>query len=385
MQLIKNYQFFIFIAAITAISQVAAEIYTPSLPYIAQGLHTTTTLVQLSISSYLFGVASAVILWGHLSDYLGRQKILIYAGIIGLIGTAINMLSLHIYMLILGRFIQGIGLSGVTVMGRAIIRAKMKGVELAKYVSYLSMITVLAIDTAPFIGGFLQQYFGWRLIFGLLLVYSIGVLYLSHNYSEDTPPKLKIESCNILGNNLLQILKNKNFLRYNLIAALYYAIIMVYLSVASFIVEAVFHKTPVWYGTMALSLSGIYISASFCNGRLLSHIPIVRLLKFGLILVILASIILISIKSTHHLTLFGFLCGVCPIFIGAPLIFSNADALVLDSIETNIGIAAALANSMRVLAAVVFTALISYFNATSILPFAIMAGSLSIISFFLAS
>ena len=74
---------------------------------------------------------------------------------------------------------------------RAILRDRMSGVELAKLASNLAVITVLVIDVSAFFGGFLQQYFGWRPIFAILLGYNLFAIYISYQFKDDSSAELK--------------------------------------------------------------------------------------------------------------------------------------------------------------------------------------------------
>ncbi|HCY38681.1 MAG TPA: hypothetical protein DHV02_02360, partial [Neisseriales bacterium] len=181
----SRFKFIFFIVVTSSIGQIAAEVYIPSLPYISRDFQVSSSLTQLSIAVFLFGMSLPGILFGYISDFFGRRKILLIATSLSGCGTLLCLMAPNIYVLILGRFIQGLGFSGVGSLSRAILRDRMSGVELARYVSYLAMITVLAIDISPFIGGFLQEYFGWRPIFALLLVYNLLAIYLSYQFKDN--------------------------------------------------------------------------------------------------------------------------------------------------------------------------------------------------------
>jgi MFS family permease len=78
----NNINIFALIVLFISIAPMAAEIYIPSLPYISQDLHTTKNMVQLTITCFLFGMATTGILFGYISDYFGRRPILISTSII---------------------------------------------------------------------------------------------------------------------------------------------------------------------------------------------------------------------------------------------------------------------------------------------------------------
>jgi len=135
----QQIKFFAFVVIISTIGQMSAEVYVPSLPYIAREFNVSDSLVQLSISYFLLGMGITAIFFGYISDFIGRRKILLISSIISSIGTFICCAAPNIYWLIIGRLCQGVGFSGVSGMGNAILRDKFHGVEYAKYLSYLGI------------------------------------------------------------------------------------------------------------------------------------------------------------------------------------------------------------------------------------------------------
>lgn len=366
-----NIRFITFIVVVSTIGQVAAEIYIPSMPSIAKDLNTNTHLVQVSMIVFLFGMAIAGIFFGYLSDYFGRRKILISASIISLFGTTICSIAPSIYFLILGRLIQGIGLSGVGSVGKAIIRDRMTGVELAKFSSNLAILTVITIDISPFIGGILQETMGWRPIFILLFIYNLWAIYLSYKFKDNNPIELnKSLNLNRMFHTAFNIFKNKIFLKYNMMSALTYAALMSYLTVASFLFEEVIGISPAKFGSTAFLLTFVYMFGSFINGQLLKGYSMDRLINNGIILMWGTGIYSILIATVFPLTYITMVIYVILISIASSALFANSSALAFTAINKNVGIASALYNSIQIFIATIFAAIISLFKAHSMLPLA---------------
>ena len=87
-------------------------------------------------------------------------------------------------------------------------------------------------------GGFLQQYFGWRPIFGILLCYNLFAIYISYQFKDDSNAELN-EQLNLgrILHSAYDVIKDKTFFKYNMFSALTYAVLMSYLAVASFLFE----------------------------------------------------------------------------------------------------------------------------------------------------
>jgi MFS family permease len=388
----QRLRFFIFVVLTGTIGQLAAEIYIPSLPYIARDFHAKESLVQLSISYFLLGMASTGIIFGYISDYIGRRKVLFVGALIGAMGTVICILSSNIYWLIFGRLIQGIGFSGMSGIGRAILRDRLQGIEFAKYAAYLITAISLSTDLAPFIGGFLQAYIGWRIVFALILVYTLLLVYMIYRYQDISVasninnavvPSFANTHTNVrigtrtdthwykLLSACILVCKDSNFLRYSIISGIPYAIFMMYLAIAPFIIQNVLHKSPIWFGTMVFILSFLYAGSAYINGQLLNRINIISLLKFGMWLILLSAILLIVIGFLQ-LSLILFILAIIPMFIGAAFIFSTSDSLSFATLETNIGVASTLISSIRLIYGFIFTALISCFDPSNTIPLGVI-------------
>lgn len=127
--------FFAFIVLLGTIAQISAEIIAPSLPFMAKEFAVGESIVQLTVSCYILGMAIPAIMFGVLGDIVGRRRVLLVGSSISMCGSLICVVAPNIYMVILGRVIQGIGFGGVSGMGYTLVMDKYKGIELAKFAS----------------------------------------------------------------------------------------------------------------------------------------------------------------------------------------------------------------------------------------------------------
>lgn len=367
----SRFKFILFLVVTSTIGQMSAEVYIPSLPFISHDFQVSSSLTQLSVAVFLFGMSIPGIFFGYISDFFGRRKILIIATSISCCGTFLCLIAPNIYVLILGRFIQGLGFSGVGSLSRAILRDRMSGVELAKFASNLAMALALVIDLSPFIGGFLQEYFGWRPIFALLLVYNLLAIYMSYNFKDDKNTVLN-EHLNFgrVLHTCRDTLQNPAFVKYNLLSALTYAILMSYLTVASFLFENVIGISPTEFGTTTLGLSFVYMLGSFLNGQLLKRHKMDILIRNGVVLMWVSLVILLIYGWYLPLSYWGLVAFVAVVYLASAALFSNSSAAAFSAINKNVGSASALYSTLQVLIGAIFTALISLFSAHSVVPLA---------------
>ncbi len=373
-------KFLIFVVIISTIGQMAAEIYIPSLPYIGKDFNVSHSLIQLSMSGFLCGMAIPGIFFGYASDYVGRRKILLISTIISLIGSVLCLIAPNIYCLIAGRIIQGIGFSGIGSLGRATLRDRFSGQELAKYLSYLGIAISLAIDIAPFLGGILQQFFGWRIVFALILVYNLYAMYLCYNYKgNETLIRTPMQFSNLLSTCVI-LFKDNTFMRYNIISAFNYAVFMAFLAITSFILQDRLGLSPAEFGVLTLLLTTVYMAGCFVNGHLINKMTMDNLLLIGIGIIIAAGVMFVILDLINYLTMTTYLIAVCGLYFGSGFVFANSSAQAFMHIDTNIGTASALFSSVQIALGAIITAFISLFNPEKTLAIGLIISILTILS-----
>ena len=156
------------LGALSTISPFSIDMYLPGFPAIANDLHTSIDQVQLSLTSYLIGIAAGQLLYGPLLDRFGRKKPL-YAGmalyILSSLGCA---LTNSVETLILMRFLQAIGGCAGMVAAMALVRDLFPVSETAKVLSLLTLVIAVSPMIAPTLGAYVTATVGWHYVFLIL-------------------------------------------------------------------------------------------------------------------------------------------------------------------------------------------------------------------------
>ena len=113
------------------LTQFAVDIYASAIIAIATDFNVDVTMVQWSMSIYMFGVATSQLVYGPVSEGVGRKKPLLFGLGIMLIGCLICLSAQYIDVLIAGRFVQGAGAGACAALWRSIFRDSFKGEELS--------------------------------------------------------------------------------------------------------------------------------------------------------------------------------------------------------------------------------------------------------------
>lgn len=258
------------LAMLTALGPLATDFYLPSLPEIARVMRTDVAGAQATLSAFLFGFAAGQIIWGPLSDRLGRRPILLAGLMLFLLATAACAVSPSIEALTGARFLQALGASGPIVLGRAMVRDLYDGARAGRELARMGMIMGLVPAVAPVLGGVLQQAFGWRSTFLATLAFGamLAVLIL-----RAMPETLRSRAAEPL--SFLSILRGYRSLAavpvyrvYVGLTALAYGGLFAFISGSSFVLIGAYGLTPWQYGfAFALAVLG-YIAGTIIAQRL---------------------------------------------------------------------------------------------------------------------
>ena len=112
------------------------DMYLPSFPDIADDLSARASLVQLSLTSCLIGLAAGQIIVGPISDAQGRRRPLLISLVLFALSSLFCALAPDITTLIIARFLQGFTAAAGLVISRAVVRDVFSGRELTKFLPY---------------------------------------------------------------------------------------------------------------------------------------------------------------------------------------------------------------------------------------------------------
>jgi len=254
----------IVLGLLSAVGPFAIDMYLPALPTIATDLHTSTAATQMTLVSFFVAFGVCQIVYGPLSDMVGRKPPL-YAGlalfILGSIGCA---LAPTVAWLVAFRFVQGVGASSVMVIPRAIIRDLHTGTEATRLMALVMLVLSVSPILAPLLGSALIIPFGWRAVFvAVTLVALIGVALLFAFQPETHPRQNRVAvSAGHVFKSFGYLLTHVRFLGLTFIGGLGMASFFSFLAGSSFVYIEHFGLTPAQF-SLAFSLNAVgFIGAS---------------------------------------------------------------------------------------------------------------------------
>ena len=172
-----------------ALGPLSVDMYLPALPAIATDLAARYAAVQQSLSAFVLGLAAGQLLFGPLSDRVGRRPVLALGLILYVIASGALALAGDVLQLVLLRLWQALGGPAGVVLARAIVRDLWQGVEAARALAFVMLVTGTAPLLAPLVGGWLLLFAGWRAIFWLLAAFGVLILIAARLVLPETRPR----------------------------------------------------------------------------------------------------------------------------------------------------------------------------------------------------
>ncbi|MBM7566284.1 MFS transporter [Paenibacillus sacheonensis] len=184
-----NRKFIVYIVAFAAfLGPFTQTIYTPVLPEVTRQLHSTSFVVNLTISVFTLFLAIMQMIYGPLTDSKGRRKVLLFGISLYVIASVGCFFSGNIELLLVFRALQAIGIAAGSVVAVTVISDLFDGKERGQAMGTFQMLVSLGPVLGPVIGGFLSGIFHFHAVFLALAATGLVVLVFNYLYLKETKP-----------------------------------------------------------------------------------------------------------------------------------------------------------------------------------------------------
>lgn len=247
---IRNSRLYILltIGTVSALGPFVTDFYLPSLPALAEYFSTTASLVQMSLTFSMIGLAVGQLFIGPLSDKYGRKPPLVWSMALFCISTIACLLSPNIYWFLFFRLLQGLAGAGGVVISKSVAADLYRGHRLAHFFSMLSAVQGVAPICAPVLGGLLLEWTDWRGIFLVLLAIGLLLTGVLLKFRESLPAEKRVEGdIGATIRNYIAVLRNGRFMRYVLVQAFAMGVMFSYIAASPFIFQQHFGLSPLAY------------------------------------------------------------------------------------------------------------------------------------------
>ena len=346
-------EFVILMAMMSSLIAFSIDAMLPALPQIAADLGIARENDrQLIVTALFLGLAISQLVYGPVSDTIGRKPTMYWGFAIFLIGTLMCIFSTNFTIMLVGRFLQGIGAAGPRIVSMALIRDLYEGRAMAKILSLVTTVFIVIPVIAPSIGQGILLFAEWRFIFVVLLVQGIvGFVWFAWRQPETLPMERRASfSLRRIAMAFHEACRNRFTLGYTITAGLIFGAFIGYLTSTQQILQEQYglgELFPIAFGANALSFG----AASLVNARLVMKFGMRRLAATGLIASSLLSIVffVITMMTDGQPPLWSLMAYLLAIFFSVGILFGNFNALAMEPMGHIAGVAAAVIGSLTTL------------------------------------
>ena len=271
------------LSLLLGIQPVTTDLYLPALPAITSGFGAKLSQAQLTLTGMLLAFGCSQMVWGPLSDRIGRRPVLLAGlGLYAVAGVG-ALLAGSMDWLILWRVLQGAAMGAAVMAGRAIVRDLYAPEQGARILSKaLSGLGVIAALSAP-VGSWLASAWGWRAALGALAVFGAFALVAVAWRFVEPVPRLNPQATQpaVLLRTWGRVLSHPTFWTYGLLATVSYAGLFTFLGSSSFVFMDVLGISRVNYGWTMFAMAISYLGGTFLCRRLLVRMGVQRTVRMA--------------------------------------------------------------------------------------------------------
>ncbi len=365
---------FVLLGGLTAFGPLSIDMYLPALPAIGRDLAASESLIQLTLTACLIGLAIGQVVAGPISDALGRRRPLL----IGVAGYVLASLLCAVAptapILVALRLLQGLAGAAGIVIARAIVRDLYTGSAAARYFSRLILIFGIAPILAPVLGAQIMRFTSWH---GIFLALAVVTALLWLGAARALPETLPVERrrSGSLGDTVQtfrRLAADTRFLGYAVSGGLGFGAMFAYIAGSPFVLQGIYHVSPQTF-SLIFGLNAVgFVITSQINGSLVGRIPPARLLTVGVTVTGVAGLALLAVILIGGL---GLAVVLPPLFVlvsSIGFVVPNAVALALSRHPEAAGTGSALVGVIQSGIGAAGAPLVGIAGITTALPMAVV-------------
>lgn len=274
------------LAGLAMVSPFSIDTFYPSFPAISQEFSLTTWQIQQTITVYMLPFALMTLIQGPLSDALGRRPVVLWGLLIYSVASIACVFAPSFAFLLAFRAIQGMSAGVGMAVGRAIIRDLHEGPQAQKLMATISMIFSIAPAIAPVLGGWIHVWFGWRFVFGFMVVTGVSLVVLSYLLLPETHPSERRVKLDVaaLARTLGKIASNRQFMLFAFALGTTFSAMITFIGAAPAIVMGHWSLAETQFAYLFVPLIIGIMGGAFISGRLAGRISGRRQIAIGYVI-----------------------------------------------------------------------------------------------------
>jgi predicted MFS family arabinose efflux permease len=327
---------------------LSVDIYLPAIPEIKNYFQASEQATQMSFGLGFIASSLGGIIFGPLSDRIGRRPVLIGTALITLLGCILCAFSTSIEMFNFSRFFQCVGIGGSWVLSYAILAEAYDEKKNALMVSYMGTLQTMIYVIAPNLGGFVTAYLGWQWCFLVVVVGLLPLTALSFQFFPETLQEKNHHTMTQTYVQLVHIAANPYFVSLGLVLSLVIGGLLLPFSS----LPSIFRQLGIGETVFGIFLGAIPIAetlTTFATRSLIKKYGLDFVLKCGLVFAVLGGIFFFGVVLLTPSNPYLIMLALSVFSMALPMLFPPVISRCLSVFPDQKGTAAALLSSLRYL------------------------------------
>ncbi len=340
------------LAALTGTTALSIDMSLPAQPTLVRELSVTPEVAQLTLGLFLAGYAIGQLVFGFLSDALGRRRVLLAGLAVFTIAGVACATASSIGFLLAARAVQGVGSAASPVIARAMVRDTQPAADAARMLSTIMAVLALAPMLAPLVGGFLLSHVAWQAIFAMLAVIGAAFFAMSALTLPETLPRerrARLSAGSTLA-GFARFFRARGTLVPTAVVCLSFAGQFAFIAASPFVLIDRFAVSPdafgFYFGATALAL----MAGSVTGRRRLLRDPPARVLAAGALTLCAGGVLVAIGVRIAALGRYGLVAPVVIYFFGIGLAAPSATAIAMQPVPEIAGTASATIGALTMIA-----------------------------------
>jgi DHA1 family bicyclomycin/chloramphenicol resistance-like MFS transporter len=336
------------------------------------GLDPTSNEVAGVVTVFFMGLAVAQLFFGPITDRFGRKSVLYASVAVYILGAVGSALAPTLPLLLVARFVWGIGAAGARVVATAVARDLFEGVEMARAMSQIMAVFVLVPVIAPTVGAGIVAVLPWRAVFWACAIWAIAMAAWTRRLPESLPPerRRRLDRSDI-ASAYAEFARTRSTLWFSIASVFLQSVFTMYLASAELIVSEIFGRRsafPMVFGVIAIGF-GV---AALVNGRVVGRFGVRPVMNTMLVSLIAGSVLLVAVTlasgGTPTFWVFMPLLGL--LLAQFMFLMPNMNAEALEPVPHIAGTASSLSGGLRMAGGAVLGGVVASRIDQSLTPFA---------------
>ena len=368
------------VASLMAMGALSIDTILPALSIIKSQYNVNPRHIHWTITIVFLGLSFGQLVFGPISDSIGRKKTsLLGLGIFGL-GNIISISANDYGLFLISRFFQGLGAGATVVVSRAIARDLYSGSQLARVMSFVTTIFILVPVIAPGMGQLVISLSSWEFIPIITMIFCLALALWIIAFQFETIKKLRPFNFRGILDGMGEVFKCKTSRSYTITAGLTFGVLVSYLNISQPLFQEyllVGKYFVIYFGVLALAVG----LGSILNAKLVTKLNPKTIILFSLKFeTIWAISFLLFFTIGGVFNTFTVMLFLLPNFFVFGTIFGNMTALALSPMGHIAGTASAIIGTSTTLIALPLASLIGFYFSGTLLPFIFLIITVSTLS-----